>query len=200
MGRFTRPRTRVCRRLGHLVFDNTNVEKAYLKRESIAARRRKDSEYGLRLREKQKIMFYYGMREQQMRRFFKMATRQKGNSGVNFLLLCERRLDNVVYSAGFAPSRAAARQLVTHGNVRINGKRVDIPSFLVSAGDTLTFANKPGITKLVNQCIERKAGYTPPDWIATDPKTRTAKVVRLPLREDVRLPVNEQLVVEFYSR
>lgn len=199
MGRYIGPRTKVCRRLGFLVFDNANIGKSFLKREQEPFRR-KQSEYGRRLLEKQKIMFYFGMREGQMRKFFGIARRSKGNTGKAFLSLCERRLDNVVFSAGFTVSRAQARQIIAHGNVLINGKRVDISSYLVETGDTITFSSRKGIQKLVQAVVESKSGYAAPDWIAVDPKTMTAKVVRLPVREDCRLPVNEQLVVEFYSR
>ncbi len=200
MGRFTKPRTKICRRLGLNVFENGNVEKAFLKRESVDFGRRKKSEYGIRLIEKQKILHYYGMRERQMSKLFDLARRQKGDTGRNFLILCERRLDNVVFSAGFASSRAGARQLVNHGHVRVNGHKVDIASYQVCAGDTVTFREKEGTSKLVDAFVEARSGYEAPDWIAVDAKTRTAKVTRLPLREDVRLPVEEQLVVEFYSR
>ncbi len=199
MGRFTGPKTKVCRRLGFMVFENSNAQKAFLKREQVRFIR-KQSEYGRRLLEKQKVMYCYGMRERQMRRLFDRARRQKGDTGQNFLILCERRLDNAVFSAGFAPTRAAARQLVTHGNVRVAGRKMDIPSCLVALGQTITFPDKPGVKKLVKECLELKSGYEPPDWLAVDNASMTAKVARLPLREDVRLPVDEQLVVEFYSR
>ena len=199
MGRHTGPKTKICRRLGFLVFDNANVEKAFLRRESVGFQG-KQSEYGRRLLEKQKIMHYYGMREKQMRKIFGWARRAKGDAGRNFLILCERRLDNVVCQAGLAPSRPAARQLVSHGNIQVNGRKVDIASQLVNTGDTITVKDKPGAKKLVEGYVAQRAGYEAPDWIAVDPKTQTAKVVRLPVRDDVRLPVNEQLVVEFYSR
>ncbi len=199
MGRYIGPRTKVCRRLGFMIYDNTNVEKAFMKREQEPFRR-KQSEYGRRLLEKQKVMFYYGMREGQMRKFFNLARRTKGNTSKAFLIACERRLDNVVYSAGFASSRAQARQIICHGNIRINGKRVDIASYMVDTGDSITISDRPGVRKIVNDIVEKKSGYVAPDWIAVDPKTLTAKIVRLPVREDVRLPVNEQLLVEFYSR
>ena len=200
MGRYLGPRTRVCRRLGALVFDNVNVEKAFNRNEEAMTRRRKLSEYGIRLREKQKIKYYYGMREEQMKRFYNIASRMKGNTGINFLIVCERRLDNAVASSGFAPSRAAARQLVGHGNVLVNGKKVTIPSALVNPGDTITFRDKAGVQKLIQANIDARKGYVSPDWIATDSKSKTAKIVRMPIREDVRLIVEEQLVVEFYSK
>ncbi len=199
MGRYIGPRTKVCRRLGFMIYDNSNVEKAFMKREQEPFRR-KQSEYGRRLLEKQKVMFYYGMREGQMRKLFNLARRTKGNTSKAFLIACERRLDNVAYSAGFAASRAQARQLIGHGNVLVNGHRVNIASYLVNTGDTITISERAGVRKMVGAIVEKKSGYTAPDWIAVDPKTITAKVVRLPVREDVRLPVNEQLLVEFYSR
>ena len=199
MGRYTGPRTKICRRLGFQVFGNDNVQKAFLRREQDGFRR-KQSEYGRRLLEKQKVMFYYGMRERQMRKLFDEARRAKGNTGKAFLTLCERRLDNAVHAAGFAISRAQARQMVAHGNVLVNGKRVDISSYLVEPGDAITVNAKAGAQKLVKGVLESKSGYEPPDWIAVDAKSVTAKVVRPPVREDVRLPVNDQLLVEFYSR
>ncbi len=125
MGRYIGPRTKVCRRLGFMIYDNSNVEKAFMKREQEPFRR-KQSEYGRRLLEKQKVMFYYGMREGQMRKLFNLARRTKGNTSKAFLIACERRLDNVVYSAGFTASRAQARQLISHGNILVNGRRVDV--------------------------------------------------------------------------
>ena len=199
MGRYTGPRAKICRRLGFTVFENANVEKAFLKRESLGFPRKR-SEYGRRLLEKQKVMHYYGMREKQMRKVFDMARRQKGDTGQNFLILCERRLDNVLFSAGFAASRAAARQMIVHGHIRLNGKNVDVPSILANTGDEITIRDNPRSQKLARQAVENKRGYEAPDWIAVDPKSTTCRVVRLPLREDIRLPVDAQLVVEFYSR
>ena len=199
MGRYIGPRTKICRRLGFMIYENSNVEKAFLKREQEPFRR-KQSEYGRRLLEKQKVMYYYGMREGQMRKFFNMARRAKGNTSKNFLIACERRLDNTLFSAGFGASRAQARQIICHGNVRVNGKRVDIASYFVNTGDTITISDRAGVRKVITSLVERKSGYQAPDWIAVDTKTLTAKIVRLPVREDVRLPVNEQLLVEFYSR
>ncbi len=199
MGRYIGPRTKVCRRLGFLIYDNANIEKAFMKREQEPFRR-KQSEYGRRLLEKQKVMFYYGMREGQMRKMFNLARRTKGNTSKAFLIACERRLDNLVYSAGFAASRMQARQIIGHGNILVNGRRVDVASYLVDTGDTITVSERPGVRKMVNDIVEKKSGYVAPDWIAVDGKSLTAKIVRLPVREDVRLPVNEQLLVEFYSR
>ena len=199
MGRYIGPRTKICRRLGFLVFDNQNASKAFMRREQEPFRRKR-SEYNRRLLEKQKVMYYYGLREGQMRKVFDLARRVKGNTGKAFLILLEQRLDNAVYQAGFAASRAQARQLVAHGNVRVNGRRVDVASAVVGVGDTLTVAARPGPQKLVRAVLDGKSGYSPPDWLAMDAKSMTAKVVRLPVREDVRLPVNEQLLVEFYSR
>ncbi|MDR0363045.1 MAG: 30S ribosomal protein S4 [Planctomycetota bacterium] len=199
MGRYIGPRTKICRRLGFMIYENSNVEKAFLKREQEPFRR-KQSEYGRRLLEKQKVMYYYGMREGQMRKFFNIARRTKGNTSKAFLIACERRLDNAVFSAGFAMSRAQARQFICHGNIRVNGKRVDIASYMVETGDAITISDRSGVRKMVTDIVDRKSGYVAPDWIAVDGKTLTAKIVRLPVREDVRLPVNEQLLVEFYSR
>lgn len=200
MSRYTGPRAKVCRRLGFLAFENANVEKAFLKRETQERFGRKRSEYGRRLVEKQKVMYYYGMREKQMRIFFDRARRQHGDTGRNFLSLCERRLDNAVFSAGFASSRNAARQMINHGHVALNGRKTDVASALVGVGDTITVRDRDASRKLAKSYMDQRQGYEAPEWIATDPKSFTAKIVRLPAREDARLPVNEQLVVEFYSR
>jgi small subunit ribosomal protein S4 len=182
-----------------MIYDNSNIEKAFMKREQEPFRRKK-SEYGRRLLEKQKVMYYYGMREGQMRKLFNLARRTKGNTSKAFLIACERRLDNALYSAGFSASRPQARQFIGHGNIQVNGRRVDVASYLVDTGDAITVTDKPGPRKVVAAAVERKSGYVAPDWVAVDAKTLTAKIVRLPVREDVRLPVNEQLLVEFYSR
>lgn len=199
MGRYLGPRTKVCRRLGFMIYENSNVEKSFMRREQEPFRR-KQSEYGRRLLEKQKVMYYYGMRESQMRKLFNLARRTKGNTSKAFLIACERRLDNAVFSAGFAASRSQARQLIAHGNIRVNGRRVDVASYLADTGDAITVTERAGPRKIVSSVAERKSGYVSPDWIAVDTKTLTAKIVRLPVREDVRLPVNEQMLVEFYSR
>ncbi|MDR2391575.1 MAG: 30S ribosomal protein S4, partial [Planctomycetota bacterium] len=193
MGRYLGPRSKICRRLGFMVFENSNVTKAFMNRDHEPFRR-KQSEYGRRLLEKQKVMFYYGMREGQMRKLFNLARRTKGNTSKAFLIACERRLDNAVFSAGFAASRAQARQLISHGNIRVNGRRVDVASYLVDTGDAITVTDKAGPRKIVSGVTVRKSGYSPPDWIAVDEKSLVAKIVRQPVREDVRLPVNEQLL------
>lgn len=200
MGRFTKPRTKVCRRLGLQIFENANVEKAFLKRDTVQFGRRKLSEYGVRLTEKQKVMHYYGMREKQMRKLFDKARRMKGNTGKNFLILCEQRLDNVICVAGLTISRAQARQLITHGNVFVNGKKLDIPSYAVAVNDEITIRDKSGVKKLVKEATDRRSGHSAPEWLVSVPQAQSVKVVRLPERDDVTLPVNEQLVVEFYSR
>lgn len=200
MGRFTKPRTKVCRRLGLQIFENANVEKAFLKRDTVQFGRRKLSEYGVRLTEKQKVMHYYGMREKQMRNLFDKARRMKGNTGKNFLILCEQRLDNVICVSGLTISRAQARQLITHGNVLVNGKKLDIPSYTVQVNDEITIRERSGVKKLIKEATDRRSGHSAPEWLVSIPQAQSTKVVRLPEREDVTLPVNEQLVVEFYSR
>lgn len=200
MGRFTKPRTKLCRRLGLQIFENANVEKAFLKRDTVQFGRRKLSEYGIRLTEKQKVMQYYGMREKQMRKLFDKARRMKGNTGKNFLVLCEQRLDNVLCVSGLTISRAQARQIITHGNVLVNGKKLDIPSYTVQVNDEITIRDKSGVKKLVKEATDRRSGHSAPEWLVSVPQAQSVKVVRAPEREDVTLPVNEQLVVEFYSR
>lgn len=200
MGRFTKPRTKLCRRLGLQIFENANVEKAFLKRDTVQFGRRKLSEYGIRLTEKQKVMQYYGMREKQMRKLFDKARRMKGNTGKNFLILCEQRLDNVLCISGLTISRAQARQIIAHGNILVNGKKVDIPSYTVQVNDEITLRDKSGVKKIVKEATDRRSGHSAPEWLVSVPQAQSIKVVRAPEREDVTLPVNEQLVVEFYSR
>jgi small subunit ribosomal protein S4 len=163
-------------------------------------RRRRPTEYGLRLREKQKLRWYYGVLERQFRRFFAEASRAKGSTGERLLILMERRLDNVVYRLGFATSRAAARQIVDHGHIFLNAKRVTIPSMLVKPGDVLRVRDRDKSKKLIQANLEAAAKRTPPQWLKLDAGQLEATVVALPTREDVSIQINEQLIVEFCSR
>lgn len=162
--------------------------------------RRKQSEYATQLKEKQKLKFIYGVLEHQFASYFDMAERQTGMTGENLLRLLERRLDNVVFRLGFASTRRDARQLVNHGHFTVNGKKVNIPSYLVKAGDVIAVVDKSkenGRFKLVK---EEGVYGNAPKWLEVDAEKLTAKVVALPTREDIDYPVEEHLIVEFYSR
>ena len=163
-------------------------------------RRRKVSEYGMQLREKQKARRYYGVLESQFRGYFEMASKMKGKTGENLLSILETRLDNVVYRLGFAMSRAEARQLVTHGHFTVNGKKCSIPSFLVKPGMTVALKETSRSLEKFKSVIEANAFRQPPKWLDYDRDAFAAKVTALPAREDIDLPVEEQLIVEFYSR
>ena len=162
-------------------------------------RRGKPSEYAIRLREKQKLRRYYGVLERQFRRTFKEAAKE-ANTGEALLTLMERRLDNVVYRLGFAPSRSAARQLVSHGHVLLNGKRVTVASISVRAGDVVTARDRDATKSMIQANLEAAAGRTPPQWLKLDVETFEATVQAMPTRDDVSIQINEQLIVEFCSR
>jgi len=156
--------------------------------------------YGLQLREKQKVKRTYGLMETQFRNYFKEADRKKGITGENLLVLLESRLDNVVYSLGFASSRAQGRQLVRHGHVLVDGKKVTIPSFQVREGMTVAVKEASRKNDFIRASVETARGRGVPDWLELDAENFTGKVLRQPTREDIKLPIQEQLIVELYSR
>lgn len=202
MGRYTGPKARINRRLGFQVFENAGATRAYERKEyppGMAQRRRKTSNYGLALIEKQKIKFYYGLREKHLRRYFDKARHIQGNTGENLMILCERRLDNVVRRAGLALTRPQARQGIVHGHFLVNGRRVDRPSFQVRAGDKITVKNRPNLKQLYKELSEA-AGDTSCSWISVDNDDLTAIVTSLPTFDDVSLPVDVGQVVAFLSR
>ncbi|NMA04541.1 MAG: 30S ribosomal protein S4, partial [Clostridiales bacterium] len=161
--------------------------------------RRKLSDFGIQLREKQKAKRFYGILESQFRRYFEIADKQAGITGENLLRLLESRLDNVVYRLGFASSRAEARQLVTHGHFRVNGDKVDIPSYLVSAGDVVAVKEKSKSSNKFRSLAENFKGSVP-NWLTVDMEKMEGTVVSLPTREDIDLPISENLIVELYSK
>ena len=163
-------------------------------------RRRRPSEYAIRLREKQKLRWYYSVLERQFRRFFEEAARGKGSTGERLLILMERRLDNVVYRLGFAPSRNAARQLVNHGHVHVNGRRANISSIKVEAGDVIQIRDKKVSRDLVGRWIAQEEGRVIPQWLEADATNLRGEVKALPARDEVSIQLNEQLIVEFCSR
>jgi len=163
-------------------------------------RRGRRSDYGVRLREKQKVKRYYGLMEKQFKSYFLQAERRIGNTGEILLELLERRLDNVVYKLNFAPSRKAARQLITHGHIYLNGRRVDVPDVTVKIGDKITLKNSEKSRRTVKAQIESNPNFSVQGWLQLDTSKPMATVVGIPTREDVQLAVEEQLVVEFCSR
>ena len=163
-------------------------------------RRGRASEYAVRLREKQKVKRYYGLLERQFMRYFHRAERMKGNTGETLLQLLERRLDNVVYKLNFAPSRKAARQIIAHGHIYVQGRKVNISDYTTKIGDKITVKNSSKSLKRVKQQLEINPNFTAQNWLQLDSTKPEATVVALPTRDDVQIPVEEQLVVEFCSR
>jgi small subunit ribosomal protein S4 len=211
MARYTGPVCKLCRREGEKLLlkgERCFTPKCALERRAYAPGmhgrqaqfRRKESEYGLQLREKQKARRIYGVLERQFRRYFREAERRKGLTGVNLLIILESRLDNVVYRLGFADSRAQARQLVRHGHFDVNGRKTNIPSFLVKAGDVIAVrerSKKLAYFRDLNAVIEHKVV---PEWLSLDIPKMEGQVLALPTREDIDASLNEQLIVEYYSR
>ena len=156
--------------------------------------------YGLQLREKQKVKRIYGVLEAQFRTYFAEADRRKGITGENLLVMLERRLDNVAYSLGFAASRASARQLVRHGHVLVDGRKISIPSYQVRAGQVVSIREGSRKNPLIRSSVETARGRGVPEWLELDAENTTGKVLRVPVREDIKLPIQEQLIVELYSR
>lgn len=207
MARYTEAVCRLCRREGmklYLKGDRCYTDKCAISKRTYAPgqhgqSRKKLSNYGLQLREKQKAKRFYGVLESQFRKYFEIADKQAGITGENLLRLLETRLDNVAYRLGFGSSRAEARQLVVHGHFTVNGKKVDIPSYLVSAGDTIAVAEKSKSSVKFKALAENAKGTTP-NWLTVDAEKLEGKVVALPSREDVDLEIAENLIVELYSK
>ena len=202
MARYTGPTTRLSRRFNTPLFGAT---KAYERRPYPPGQhgpklRRKLSEYAVGLNEKQKLRYVYGLLERQFRKTFEVAKRERGVTGERFLQLLETRLDSTVYLLGLAKSRAAARQFVNHGHIRVNGHKVDIASYNVQAGDEIEVKNTPASRQLATRCLEESRIRNVPGWLTMNPEAFKATVVRLPTREEMTQEVNEQLIVEFYSR
>jgi small subunit ribosomal protein S4 len=209
MARYIGPVCRLCRREGMKLFlkgERCYGEKCAIEKRNVPpgqhgrARRAKIVGYGIQLREKQKVKRTYGVLENQFRRYFEAADRQKGVTGELLLQSLERRLDNVVYRLGFATSRAQARQLVRHGHFTVNGRKVDIPSFAVRAGDTIAVRASSHENAAIQHAMEEVKGRGIPEWLAFDAPAFAARVAQLPSREQINLPVQEQLIVELYSK
>jgi len=208
MARYTDAVCRLCRREGEKLF--LKGERCYTNKCSVARRvyapgqhgqqKKKLSEYGLQLREKQKARRFYGVLESQFRKYFDMAVKRKGITGENLLQILESRLDNVVYRLGLATSRPEARQLVRHGHFTVNGKKVNIPSYLVKVGDVISLREKSRNSPKIQAISEIAGGKVIPKWLEYNAENFTGKVVSLPAREDIDLPISEHLIVELYSK
>ena len=208
MSRYTGPVCRLCRAEGTKLFlkgDRCYTEKCGLTKRNAhpgqhGTRRGKLSEYGMRLREKQKLRRFYGLNETQFGNIYEIATGMSGQTGHNFLQLLERRLDNVVYRLGFGVSRSQARQLVRHGHFTVNGRKVDIPSALLMPGDVVAVAEGSRDIAVLKQNAEAAAARAIPAWLSFNAEAMSGNIVTIPAREQIEVPVNEQLVVEFYAR
>ncbi len=208
MARYTGPVCRLCRREGTKLFlkgDRCTSGKCALDRRSTApgqhgAANKKMREYGLQMREKQKTRRYYGVLEKQFVNYYEEAARKEGMTGENLICLLERRFDNVVYRMGFGASHKEARQLVLHGHFTINGKKVNIPSLIVKAGDVIAVKEVSRDSVKFKTLAEAAASHTAPKWLEVNAAEMTAKVLTLPAREDVDFDFNEQLIVELYSK
>lgn len=208
MARYTGAVCRLCRREGQKLF--LKGERCYSEKCSVGLRgyapgqhgqgRKKSSEYGMQLRAKQTARRFYGVQENQFHHYFEIAERKQGITGDNLLRILESRLDNVVYRVGFASSRAEARQLVGHGHYEVNGKRVDIASYLLKAGDVVSICEKSRASEKIKAVVEANSARPVLEWIDVDRNNLSAKVIALPTREQIEAPVDEQLIVEFYSK
>jgi small subunit ribosomal protein S4 len=209
VARYNGPVCRLCRRERMKLFlkgDRCFKEKCAIERRGYppgqhgGRRARRTLGYGLQLREKQKVKRIYGVLERQFRTYFKEADRKKGITGENLLVTLERRLDNVVYSLGFAASRAQARQLVRHGHVVVDGRKVTIPSFQLRPESGVAIKEASRKNDFVRASVETARGRGVPEWLELDAENFSGKMLRVPTREDIKLPIQEQLIVELYSR
>ena len=208
MSRYKDEQCRICRREGQKLF--LKGERCYSDKCSINIRnyapgqngqkKSKLSEYGTQLREKQKTKSFYGVGEKQFSRYFEMAANSKGKTGETLLTLLESRLDNVVYRLGFASSRSQARMLVTHGAFDVNGRKVNIPSYLIKAGDVISVREIKKDNGTIKAALESNSARPVPTWLEKDSEKLSGKVVRLAAREDIDLPIEEHLIVELYSK
>ena len=200
MARYIGPSTKIARKFGEPIF---GTDKDFEKRNfppgqhGLASKRKKKSEYGTQLKEKQKVKYTYGLLERQFRNLYEKASRMKGQKGENLIFLLESRLDNIVYRLGIAPTRAAARQLVTHCHITLNGEVCNIPSAIVKPGDVLSVRERSRSLEVITRSAASAARYS---WLEFDPKTLTGKYLNVPVREEIPETINEQLIVELYSK
>ena len=208
MARYTGAVCKLCRREGKKLYlkgERCYTGKCAVERRAYAPgqhgqSRKKATEYGLQLRAKQQAKRYYGIQEGQFYKYFLMAERKQGVTGENLLRICESRLDNVVYLLGWANSRAEARQLVTHGHYKVNGKKVNVPSYLIKAGDEVAIKDKSKDSDKIKAVLETNGSRPVPQWLDLNKEALTAKILALPTREQIMVPVEEHLIVELYSK
>ncbi len=202
MARYTGPRVRVSRRFGLPIYGSSK----YLERRNYGPgvhgpkSRRKTTDYGLGLLEKQKLKYFYGLLERQFRGVYERALKRRGVTGEQMLQILETRLDNVAYHLGFANTRAAARQLVTHGHLKVNGRKVNIPSFALKVNDVIEIRNSDVTRQLISKNLESASSRIVPDWLSLSKEAFKGVVMRIPTREEINPIANERAVVEFYSR
>lgn len=200
MARYIGPSTKIARKFGEPIF---GTDKDFEKRNfppgqhGLASKRKKKSEYGTQLKEKQKVKYTYGLLERQFRNLYEKASRMKGQKGENLIFLLESRLDNIVYRLGIAPTRAAARQLVTHCHIKLNGEVCNIPSAIVKPGDVISVRERSRSLEVITRSAASASRYS---WLEFDPKTLTGKYLNVPVREEIPETINEQLIVELYSK
>ena len=200
MARYTGPSTKIARKFGEPIF---GADRDFEKRNyppgqhGLASKRKKKSEYGTQLKEKQKVKYTYGLLERQFRNLYEKASRMKGQKGENLIVLLESRLDNLVYRMGIAPTRAAARQLVSHAHITLNGVVCNIPSALVKPGDVVAVRERSKSLEVITNSVASAAKYS---WIEFDAKTLTGKYLNTPVRTEIPETINEQLIVELYSK
>tara|TARA_B100000945_G_C20405869_1_gene609967 strand:- start:1501 stop:2112 length:612 start_codon:yes stop_codon:yes gene_type:complete len=203
MARYTGPRAKICRRLEFAAFESPkfgNIRKNYPPGQHGQSRRRKLSNYGIQLREKQRIKYLYGILEKQFRTYFRKAVKKTGPTGHNLLTMLESRLDNTVYRLGLAPTRRSARQLVSHRHLMVNNRIVNIPSFLLSEGDVIQVREKSKKKEMFLESMRRIQGDNPTPWLTLDKAQLRGVFDNLPEREQITEPIEEQLVVELYSK
>jgi small subunit ribosomal protein S4 len=202
MSRYTGPRVRISRRLGVPIFGSSK----YIERRPYPPgvhgpkSRRKYTDYAVGLMEKQKLRYYYGLQERQFRNVYERALRMRGVTGEKMLQILETRLDNIVYQAGFALTRPAARQLVSHGHVRVNGRKVSIPSFAVKVNDVVQVKDHAKSKTIIQKGLESSTSRSVPDWVRLNREELSAVLLRIPTRDEINPIANEQSIVEFYSR
>ncbi len=200
MARYTGPTTKIARKFGEPIF---GADKWFEKRNfppgqhGLAKKRKKTSEYGTQLKEKQKVKYTYGLLERQFRNLYEKASRMKGQKGENLIMLLESRLDNIVYRMGIAPTRAAARQLVSHCHITRNGEVCSIPSVILKPGDVVAVRERSKSLEVIQNSVSSASKYS---WLEFDPKSLTGKYLNVPVREEIPETINEQLIVELYSK
>lgn len=205
MARYRGPRAKIARKFGENIFGNPKVgkileRKNYPPGQHGQSRSRRRSNYGVQLLEKQKMRYTYGLLERQFRRYFRKAEQMKGETGINLLQLLERRLDNIVYRLGFAPTRAAARQLVAHKHILVNGRPVTIPSYLISAGDEIQVRETSRKLTVIHDSVKQIRGDLDLPWLALDKASLLGKVLNIPERDQLDSTLKVQMVVELYSK